>query len=105
MSVDLEEAVRIVHTILVENFGEGLRTDDGDTVVLLAEKATDYGEAWLIPFNSKRYLDSGDPLYIFLPGAILVPKDRQHRAHVPPSAFDIPRYLDLLRSGEISWPE
>lgn len=105
MTIDLKEAATIVHRILVAEFGQDLSTGDGDNIVVVAEKATDYGEAWLVPFNSQRFLDGGDPIDMILPGGVLVPKDPRYPAHFPPTAFPIPEYLAMLRSGEMSWPD
>jgi hypothetical protein len=103
LDVTRAEAMEIVRDLLVIEFGENLKTETGDQVLLIREGVTEYGTAWLVPFNTRTYLEGGVPSAGALPSAVLVPKDRSIPPHYPPTAWPVEQYLAKVRSGESSW--
>ena len=89
--------------LLEQEFGSDLRTPEGDDVVLLEERVAEYDSAWLVPFNSRAYITTGDPVEFLLPGACLVPKDEAVHPHFPPTHLPVDEYLEKVRAGEMSW--
>ncbi len=103
MQMTRSEAIMTIHDLLISEFGEGLKTRSGDQVVLLRENVTEYEDAWLVPFNTRAYLEGGPPPTGLLPSAALVPKDSRIPPHYPPTALPVENYLARVRSGEMSW--
>lgn len=103
MEVTRAEAIMAVQDLLISEFGEGLKTHGRDQVVLLRENVTEFEDAWLVPFNTRRYLEGGSPPTGLLPSAALVPKDNRIPPHYPPTALPVENYLAKARSGEMPW--
>lgn len=103
MDVTRAEAIMSVQDLLISEFGEDLRTDDGDSVLLLRDNVSEYDDAWLVPFNTRRYLEGGPPPTGLLPSAALVPKDRRIPPHYPPTFLPVEEYLAKVRTGEMTW--
>lgn len=103
VEITRSEAVHSARELLVSAIGDDLLTQDGEHVVIRAEMISEYEVAWLVPFNTKEYLETRDPTHAMIPSAVLVPKDRTIRPHYPPSAIDVPVYLARVASGELPW--
>ncbi|MBK0866306.1 hypothetical protein INP57_05770 [Saccharopolyspora sp. HNM0986] len=92
------EALAAAEELLRGEFGQEMRTERSDEVVLLEEDMIEYGTAWLVPFNSRTYVETGNPVKFLVPGACLAPKDVAIAPHFPPSALPVEEYLDKVRS-------
>jgi Immunity protein 35 len=105
VSVDVTkaEAIMTVQDLLISEFGESLKTRSGDQVLLIRDNVSEYDDAWLVPFNTRTYLDGGPPPTGLLPSAVLVPKDRRVPPHYPPTALPVAEYLAKVRDGEMHW--
>jgi len=64
---------------------------------------TEYEDAWLVPFNTRTYLDGGPPPTGLLPSAAVVPKYADVAPHYPPNALPVEEYLRRVRRGEMAW--
>ena len=98
------KAVAAAEELLQHEFVPDLRTPDGGSLVVLEEQITEYNVAWLVPFNSRAYLVTGDPVEFVLPGACVVPKDAAVQAHFPPTYLPVEEYLEKVSSGDMTWP-
>jgi hypothetical protein len=103
LSVDRDSAIRAATQLLGQEYGAELRTPHGDAVVVRTDDITEYSTAWLVPFNTRSFLETGNPMTSLVPSAVLVPKDERIQAHIPPSAYPVEEYLDKVRSGEWQW--
>lgn len=101
--VTRSEALAAAEELLQGEFGHEMRTERGDQVVVLEDDVTEYEAAWLVPFNSRAYVETGNPVKFLMPGACLVPKDDAVDPHFPPTALPVTEYLDKVRSGEMNW--
>lgn len=97
------EALAAAEELLQSEFGQEKRTERGDQVVVLEDDMTEYETAWLVPFNSRIYVETGNPVKFLMPGACLVPKDGVVAPHFPPPALPVEEYLDKVWSGEMDW--
>lgn len=97
------DAVTEAHAYLAAEYGQDMRTPSGETVVLLYARVIEYEIAWLVPFNTQEFLVTGEPFDGLLPNALVVPKDPAVAPHVPPTAIDVPEYLEEVRSGSSTW--
>lgn len=103
MAVTREQAIMLTRDLLVSEFGEVMRTRAGDQVVLRSNDVREYDDAWLVPFNTRTYLDGGPPPTGLLPAAAVVPKDSNVAPHYSPTALSVGDYLAKVRSGEMKW--
>ncbi|MFC5805759.1 YrhB domain-containing protein [Streptomyces formicae] len=71
------------------------------TIVLQPELSQEHPIAWLVRFDSREHLDTGDVTKAPFTRVVVVPKDGS-AVHFPPSRLPVADYLDLLMRGE--WP-
>jgi hypothetical protein len=102
--IDRERAVDLSYDLLRTDLNEDLVTPRGEQVVVLSESVTEYSTAWLVPFNTKSFIEGGDIDSAMIPSAVLVPKDPAFDPHYPPTAIDVPEYLEMIEQGEMQWP-
>jgi hypothetical protein len=71
-------------------------------MVILDKQVTRHPIGWVVPFNTRRYLESQDLAAAAAPSIVVVPGDGSP-AHFPPSAVPVDRYLTAVAAGEIGW--
>ncbi|MET7286176.1 YrhB domain-containing protein [Streptomyces sp. NPDC005573] len=75
--------------------------DRGDSVVLFPEKCVDYPYGWLVPFDFREHIETGDWLQSPVTTVVVVPHDGG-KAHFPPSIIPVDAYMQRRASGD--WP-
>ncbi|QRP49259.1 YrhB domain-containing protein [Amycolatopsis sp. FDAARGOS 1241] len=71
-------------------------------MVIRDEQVVQHPAGWLVPFNTRRYLETEDFAVAAVPNLVMVPGDGSP-AHFPPSAVPVDRYLEAVTAGEIGW--
>lgn len=104
MSVDRNKAIQQTRNALSEEYGDNLVTRHGEEVVVWEDRVTEYSIAWSVPFNTRSYIESGDPMAALLPCVYIVPKDESVKAHLAPSAIPVKEYLYPIETGDRGWP-
>jgi hypothetical protein len=96
-------AVAAARAYLVAEYGQNMQTPNGENVVVLDDHVMEYEIAWLVPFNTQKFLVTGEPFDGLLPNAVIVPKNSAVAPHTPPTAIDVPEYLEKVESGSMNW--
>ncbi len=73
--VSRSEALAAAEELLQGELGHEMRTERGGQIVVLEDDVTEYEAAWLVPFNSRAYVETGNPVKFLMPGACLAPTD------------------------------
>lgn len=89
-------AVAEARAYLVAEYGQNMKTPNGENVVVLEGRIMEYEIAWLVPFNTQKLLATGEPFDGLLPNAVVVPKNP---AVAPPCSADRDRYSRISRKG------
>ena len=71
------------------------------TPVLLPKESLEHAVAWLVRFDSKEHLETGDMRFMPFTRVLVVPKGGTP-VHFPPTYLPLEVYLDELAAGE--WP-
>jgi hypothetical protein len=103
MDLDRDGAIELVRQLLASQFGENLKTSDGDQVMIQDDLVGDYRNAWSVPFNTKRYLSGGPPPTGLLPNIAVVPKNGVADPHFAPTSIPVREYLQRVQDGEMQW--
>src|SRR5438874_13322965 len=96
------DAVAATGRVLREMFGADLRDTEVGEIVVPAGTVTEYEQAWLVPFNTRAYVEDGDITAALVPSVVAVPNDGSP-AHVPPSAIPVEEYFSDVASGRRGW--
>jgi hypothetical protein len=96
------EAIDRALAVLRAAYGAELRDADAGALVICEELAEEHGIAWVIPFNSRRFLEAGESDYEMIPNLLVVPKDASP-AHFAPSAEPLEEYLAAVAAGLRPW--
>ncbi|MEQ0562291.1 YrhB domain-containing protein [Amycolatopsis sp. NEAU-NG30] len=102
MDVSRADAVERTRAILRGCYGEALNDDELGKIVVQEDLIEEYPTAWVVPFASEYFVQSGDINYALIPNMVLVPKDGS-AAHYPPSAIPVEQYLADVASGRTKW--
>lgn len=85
-----------------DNHGE-LKTYQGDELIIVEDKVHQHGIAWIVPYNTRAYLEHGDFEKCLFPSGIVVPTDGG-QAHYAPGVPPFDEYVDAVQRGEWHWP-
>ncbi|KRC95892.1 MULTISPECIES: YrhB domain-containing protein [unclassified Streptomyces] len=72
-----------------------------ESLVMLPEKSVEHPYGWVIAFDWKEHIETGDWLLSPITSVVVVPHDGG-KAHFPPSAFPVDDYMSRRASG--NWP-
>jgi len=105
MTVTKGNAVDLVRQLLGSQFGEDLKTENGDQVLIQHDDVEEYSNAWSVPFNTKTYLDGGPPSACLASTVGVVPKDSSIGPHFLPASMSVADYLGQVREGVMNWAQ
>ena len=100
--MDRDNAIAAARALLDQETAEVPEDSPFHHMVIRDEQVMRHPAGWLVPFNTRQYLETEDFAVAAVPNLIMVPGDGSP-AHFPPSAIPVDRYLDAIASGEIAW--
>ncbi|MEU6087398.1 YrhB domain-containing protein [Streptomyces sp. NPDC047085] len=75
--------------------------EKADDIILFPEKCVEYPYGWLVSFDFKQHIETGDWLKSPITSVVVVPHDGT-KAHFPPSILPVDDYMHRRASGD--WP-
>jgi hypothetical protein len=100
--MDRDNAIAAAQALLDQETAEVPQDSPFHHMVIRDEQVMRHAAGWLVPFNTRQYLETEDFAVAAVPNLIMVPGDGSP-AHFPPSAVPVDRYLDAVAAGEIGW--
>jgi hypothetical protein len=100
--LDRDEAIGRAIALLRTAFGPELRDPSAGEVVINHPLVAEHDNAWAVPFNSKSFIEDGDPTHAMIPSLVVVPKDGAS-AHYAPTGMPVADYLADVSSGSRPW--
>ncbi|MET9495360.1 YrhB domain-containing protein [Streptomyces sp. NPDC006552] len=90
------EAVQAAAALL-----ERVYPDRTDSLVMFPQESVDHPYGWVVRFDFKEHVESGDWLQSPVTSVVIVPHDGS-KPHFPPSVFPVEDYMSRRASGD--WP-
>lgn len=75
--------------------------EKADSLVMFPEKSVEYDYGWVVSFDWKEHMETGDWLLSPITSVVIVPHSGE-KAHFPPSIFSVDDYMSRRASGD--WP-
>ena len=77
------------------------RFDDRDDLVIIDDKIIETEFGWVFPYNSKKFLETGQLIYALAGNAPIIFDNRDETIHIAGTAHDVEHYVDIHRKNYV----